>query len=131
MLRKRKREREKNISARETSTGCLSYASPPGIKPDTYVCAMTGDLTCSLLVHGTMLQPTEPPGHGHDLFFTKNILASIWRMEAERPVCGREGASTIVVKWKGENRKIQDVIGSNTDGLKVEGKGERSNGGVF
>ena len=39
-------------------------ASWLGIKPTTQVFALTGDRTHNVLVYGTKIQPTEPPGQG-------------------------------------------------------------------
>ena len=40
---------------RERDVSCTLYA--PQLKPATLVCALTGNQTCSLLVHRTILQP--------------------------------------------------------------------------
>ena len=63
------RERE-----RETSMGCLPYTSQLETEPTTWVCALTRDQTCNLLVCGTMLQPTDPPGQGSSHFLWKSLL---------------------------------------------------------
>ena len=54
-------ERERNIDVREKHR-CVafSHAPRPGIKPATWVCAMTRNWTCKLSVYWTMLQPTKP-----------------------------------------------------------------------
>ena len=58
------RERDTHIDVRQKHHSVASHAPWPGIKPATYVCALTGDQTCNILVQGTMLQPNEPPGQG-------------------------------------------------------------------
>ena len=58
----RERERKERRCERETLIGCLpDRGSNP---PTTCVCALTGNWISKLLVHGMMLQPTEPPGQG-------------------------------------------------------------------
>ena len=39
--RRRRRRRKKHQCERETVTGCLPYVPQPGIKPTTWVCALT------------------------------------------------------------------------------------------
>ena len=53
-FRERGRERERNIN----------WLLP--------VHAPTGDRTCNLLVYGTPLQPTEPPGQGANFKYIKS-----------------------------------------------------------
>ena len=36
----------------EKQIGCLPYVPSPGIEPTTQACALTGNQTCNLLVHG-------------------------------------------------------------------------------
>ena len=42
-----------------------------GIELTTWVCALTGNRTCDLLVYWTTLQPTEPPGEGDSQLLNK------------------------------------------------------------
>ena len=39
----------------------------PGIKPATWLCALTQDQTYNLLVHRRTLHSNEPPGQGKDV----------------------------------------------------------------
>ena len=64
--------KEKHQWERETSIGCLSYASWPGTEPATQACAQTGNGTCSPLVYKIILQPTEPHYPGQEFFRTCN-----------------------------------------------------------
>ena len=57
------RERE-----RETSIGCLPYASQLQMESATQLCALTWNGTHNLLVCGTMLQPAEPSQLNFPLF---------------------------------------------------------------
>ena len=65
----RDRERERETSMWETSIGCFLYAPWQGTKPATWVCALTSTWTPDLLVCGTMLQLTKPPGQGKFIMF--------------------------------------------------------------
>ena len=60
----RVRERGRNISVREkhqlVAFLYLLIHTSMGIEPETWVCALTRNQTHNLLVHGMMLQPTEP-----------------------------------------------------------------------
>ena len=57
----RERERE-----RETLIGCLPFAPQPGVKPATYVCALTGNQATHFLMYEKMFQATESPGPGYN-----------------------------------------------------------------
>ena len=50
--RKRKAERERK---KINGSCCLLYIPKPGIEPQTYVCALTGNRTCTFLVSGRTL----------------------------------------------------------------------------
>ena len=55
----RGREREKHWCEKHWMVAFL-YALPLGTEPATWVCALTVNWTRDLLVHGTVLHPTEP-----------------------------------------------------------------------
>ena len=57
------RERE-----RETLIGGLPYAPQWGVKPATWVCALTRNQTHDLLVYGMMLQLTGQLSQGKNVF---------------------------------------------------------------
>ena len=58
-----------NTDMRETLIGCLLIrALTRNQTHTTWVCALTRNQTVELLVHGTILQPTEPLQSGLDLF---------------------------------------------------------------
>ena len=55
------RERKRNIDVRETHQLVAFLCAPrPGIKPATWVCALTGNQTCDFSVYRMTLQPAEP-----------------------------------------------------------------------
>ena len=60
--RERERDREKHQCERGTLISCILYTSQPGMEPLAQVSALPGNWTRNLLVCGTMLQQTEPPG---------------------------------------------------------------------
>ena len=63
---------EREGEDRETLIGCLWYMPQTGTKPTTQVCALAGDQTCNLLVHGLMFNPTESSGQvSTDIFYSK------------------------------------------------------------
>ena len=65
----RETETERKTSMREKSISSLPHMPQPMIQPATLdPRALTGDQVRKLLVPGTMLQPTEPPGRGHTGF---------------------------------------------------------------
>ena len=64
-------ERQKHWCGGKKSFGCLLYVLWSGIKITAYVCALTGEGTCSLLVYGMMLHPTWPPGYILCIFLNK------------------------------------------------------------
>ena len=53
-------KRKKHRCKRETWLVAFSYAPQLGIKPTAWVCALTGNRTCKLLVCGVTLKPNEP-----------------------------------------------------------------------
>ena len=57
--------KKRNISVREKHRSVATHThTPTGIKPTTWVCALTRNRTHNLLVYRTTLQPIEPPGQG-------------------------------------------------------------------
>ena len=72
---KDRKETERHQRERETAIG-FSYTHRPGVKPTTQAGALTGDRTRKLAVHGTMLQPTEPPGQGYTKCLLLNVCSS-------------------------------------------------------
>lgn len=54
----------------KTLISCLPHAPWPGIEPATWLCALTKDPTSNLLVHGMVLQPTEPLSPGDNIVLT-------------------------------------------------------------
>ena len=56
----------------------FSYIPLQGIKPTTWVCALTENWTCSLSVYGTMLQPTEPYQPGPECCFFDLAGCTSW-----------------------------------------------------
>ena len=82
--RERHTQTDRYLCERETLISCLLYAPQPGIEPTIYVCALTGDHTHNLLVHGTMLQPTEPPGQDYVSTFLLNNFYWFFKLACER-----------------------------------------------
>ena len=64
----KERQREKERCERETSIAYLCRCPSWGSSLQPFG-VLTRDRTSNLLVYGTMLQPTEPPGQGSSLFF--------------------------------------------------------------
>ena len=64
--RKGQKEGEKYQCEKEILTSCFPHALQTGSKPTTQAWALTGSLTCRLLVYGTMLKKTEPYQPGQD-----------------------------------------------------------------
>ena len=53
----------------------FSYVAQQGMEPTTWVCVLTGNRNCNILVHRTTLQPAEPHQLGHPL--TSQSLVSL------------------------------------------------------
>ena len=65
LLTLEREERRWGDTERKTSISCLCMCPYQGANPQPrnvpWPCALTGDQTCSHLVYGTILQPTEQP----------------------------------------------------------------------
>lgn len=70
----RKGGAQKHCCERAARIGCL-----PGIQPSTQVCALTGNRTETLWVHGTVLQPAEPPGRAIYILYICQIRSAFKR----------------------------------------------------
>ena len=66
--RQRKRERERNIDARKVDWLTPIYSLTRDKTHNLGMCPYWNQ-THNLLVYGTMLQPTEPPGQGYKVPF--------------------------------------------------------------
>lgn len=61
------RERERGASVRKNINQLPPVHAPTAIERATYIRALTRNRTCSLMVWGTQLQPSEPLGRGYCL----------------------------------------------------------------
>ena len=65
-----------------------------GIKPDTRICALSRNWTCNLLVHGMILQPTEPHEPGQ-----KDFPSATWTKTTFQLNSSKEFFSNMLLQW--------------------------------
>ena len=79
-------EGENHRCVRETSMNCLLHAPQLGTWPETQACAMTGNWTGDLSVHGPALNPVSHISHGHfNLFKVYNLVVYIHKVVQPLP----------------------------------------------